>query len=134
MTRGEQMQADILSVLMAQDGVMSAYDIMDALKGSYPKIAPPTVYRALSALTKAGQVHRLESRNGYMACQHDHAEETAVLSICDDCGAVEETASNKILDDLAYDAKKSGFVPSRHVIEMIGTCGDCASAERDASS
>ena len=95
MTRGEQMQADILSVLMAQDGVMSAYDIMDALKGSYPKIAPPTVYRALSALTKAGQVHRLESRNGYMACQHDHAEETAVLSICDDAAPLRKPPRTK---------------------------------------
>ena len=49
-TRGEQMQAQVLSVLKRKGAAMSAYDVLDQLRHEYPKIAPPTVYRALHAL------------------------------------------------------------------------------------
>ena len=54
----------------------SAYDLLDELRGKYPKIAPPTVYRALAALIESGQVHRLESLNAYVACQREDSSST----------------------------------------------------------
>ena len=88
--RGKQMQTEILSILRDCKSPHSAYDLLESLKDIYPKIAPPTVYRALAALVERGQIHRLESLNAYIACQSEAHHQASVLSICEDCGAVEE--------------------------------------------
>ena len=88
--RGEEMQTAVLAILRASDCPHSAYDLLESLKDIYPKIAPPTVYRALAALVERGQIHRLESLNAYIACQSEAHHQASVLSICEDCGAVEE--------------------------------------------
>ena len=59
--RGEKMQAEVLAVLRRRGGPLSAYDVLGELREANPKIAPPTIYRALAALTERGRVHRLES-------------------------------------------------------------------------
>ena len=127
--RGEQMQANVLAVLRHSGGAMSAYGILENLRASNPKLAPPTIYRALAALSERGVVHRLESQNAFIACQSDHGSDATVLSICNDCGSVEESAAPDVLKDLSSLAEKTGFVPKRHVVEIIGRCGDCASPE-----
>ena len=47
-------QADILDVLQSSDAPMIAYQILERLQFDEPDIAPPTVYRALAALTDQG--------------------------------------------------------------------------------
>lgn len=123
--RGELLQSQVLGVLSGAEGPLSAYGILEELRASHPKIAPTTVYRALNALSQQGRVHRLESLNAYMACQHGHQHEDSVLSICDDCGTVEESISPEVMDGLLELAGKSGFAPSRQVVEIHGTCADC---------
>ena len=127
--RSPKMHAEILAVLEKNGSAMSAYDILSELRGEAPKLAPPTIYRALTALTADGRVHRLESQNAFIACKHEDHDHTAVMSICDDCGAVEETSAPGVLEDLSTVASQSGFVPTRHVVEIIGQCGDCAEPE-----
>ncbi len=46
--RGEKTQADVLAVLRRRGGPMSAYEVLGALRERHPKIAPPTIYRALA--------------------------------------------------------------------------------------
>ena len=125
--RGEQMRAEILAVLRDADSAMSAYDVLHRLQASHPKIAPPTVYNALAALTKTGRVHRVESLKAYIACQCDGAHQSAVLSICDDCGAVEERTAPGLVENLAGFVEETGFLPQRHVIEVHGLCSSCSS-------
>ena len=50
-------------------GSMSAYEILGELREEYPKIAPPTIYRALDGLIEQGQVQKLESLNTFITCQ-----------------------------------------------------------------
>ena len=126
------MQEQVLALLSQSHEPLSAYDILGELRASNPKLAPPTIYRALTALTDKGDVHRLESRNAFVACRGDHHESAMVLSICDDCGSVEESASSNVLKTLSDVAAKSGFVPDRHVVEILGRCGDCAAEDQNA--
>lgn len=121
-----QRQKDVLNVLRTHGRPMSAYEILDALKGEEAKLAPPTVYRALTALTDAGAAHELESINAFVLCQCDHADHTPVLAICDDCGAVEEHADRPVMERLTRIARISGFQVWRHVVEVHGFCGTCA--------
>jgi len=48
---------------------LSAYDILDKLH-DFGFRAPLQVYRALDKLIELGLVHRLETLNAFVACQH----------------------------------------------------------------
>lgn len=119
------MQAQVVETLTRAQKPLTAYAILEELRAEYPKIAPTTIYRALSALAEQGKVHRLESLNAYLACQHDHPHEESILSICDDCGTVEERLAPEVMKGLAQLAHQSGFAASRQIVEIHGTCADC---------
>ncbi|MEL6361256.1 MAG: Fur family transcriptional regulator [Pseudomonadota bacterium] len=127
--RGEKMQAEVLAVLRQYDRPLSAYDVLRELREGHPKIAPPTVYNALAALTKKGHAHRIESLKSFIACQCDDHHHDAILSICNACGAVEESVSPAVLQSLSKITGKSGFAPMRHVIEVHGLCASCVGAQ-----
>ena len=123
--RGETTQAEVLAVLCRRKCPISAYGILRELRGTSPTIAPPTVYRALSALRARGHVHRIESLNAFIASRgfrHPHA---SILSICGDCGTVEESDAPELLDKISSIAGRSGFASLRHVVEVHGTCASC---------
>ena len=56
------MQAEVLAALRRRRGPLSAYDVLGKLSAANPKIAPATIYRALSALTERGRVHLLKDQ------------------------------------------------------------------------
>lgn len=130
--RGEIMQAEVLAILRRRGTPMSAYEVLGQLRDSNPQLAPPTIYRALAALTERGGVHRLESLNAFIACKSHSHKDASILSICDDCGEVEEFVAPDLLRELSSIAGQSGFAPTRHVIEVHGQCASCGSAEDQA--
>ena len=91
--------------------------------------APISIYRALDFLLENSLVHRLASRNAYLACGHGHAaEEPIVFLICEVCGDVVEATSAAMrgaLGELAADAK---FSPRAQIMEVAGRCRTCAAA------
>ena len=86
---------------LRQPPALGAYDIMDRLAEHGRRPAPITVYRALDFLLEHGLVHRIESRNAFLACIGDHGEEAAgrtLFLICDHCGAVGEASSPAVAE------------------------------------
>ncbi len=131
-TRGEMWQAEILRVLRRNQTPISAYGVLETLRKTHDKVAPTTIYRALSTLTKYGQVHRVESLNAFIACQCGRHQQTSILLICEECGAVEESVDTSLLEELTNVIGRSGFSPMRHVIEVHGTCGSCGARKAHA--
>ena len=127
--RGEETQAEVLAVLQRRRGPLSAYDVLRILREDNPKIAPPTIYRALAALKERGRVHRLESLNAFIACKCGRHQHASILSICDDCGAVEESVAPDLLKELSNIIGVSGFAPMHHVIEVHGLCASCSGGQ-----
>ncbi|MET1414436.1 transcriptional repressor [Roseibium sp. HPY-6] len=125
-TRGEMWQAEVLRVLHRSDAPVTAYEVLEVLRQTHGKVAPTTIYRALSTLTDCGRVHRVESLNAFIACQCDRHQHTSILSICEECGSVEESVAPELLDEISGLVSKSGFTPMRHVIEIHGMCGSCS--------
>ena len=74
----------VLQALLSSHRPLGAYEVIDELAKSMPRPAPITVYRALDFLMENGLVHRIESRNAYLACAHDHdAAAMVAFLICD---------------------------------------------------
>jgi Fur family transcriptional regulator, zinc uptake regulator len=121
----------VLSVLLGSHKPLGAYEIIDRLAPKMagrlgPRPAPITAYRALEFLRENGLVHRIESRNAFVACVHNHAEgELVVFLICEDCGAVGEASSTEVATTLASAARAAGFAPRSPVIEITGVCSHC---------
>jgi len=119
-------QTDVLSVLEACDKPMTAYQILERLQIHEPDIAPPTVYRTLSALADQGRAHRLESIKAFVPCRCNHVESVPVLAICEDCGSVEEHDGSGLLPKLTALTDRNAFRADRHIVEIHGLCGTCA--------
>jgi Fur family zinc uptake transcriptional regulator len=127
--RGQRLtpiRRDVLVALLASHRPLGAYEIMDRLAPDGPRPAPITVYRALEFLRENGLVHRIESRNAFVACVHAHAAgELVVFLICERCGTVGEAASDEVAVKLRSAARAVGFTPKSPVIEISGICTHC---------
>ena len=116
----------VLEVLAASHKPLGAYEIIDRIARKKARPAPITIYRALEFLMKHGLVHRIESRNAYLACTHNHDSGALVAFLmCDTCGAAGEASTDAMTQVLAAAAKKAGFRPTMSVIEITGTCAHC---------
>ncbi|MEM8768142.1 MAG: Fur family transcriptional regulator [Pseudomonadota bacterium] len=115
--------------LLASDRPLTAYELIACLeKTENRKIAPLTVYRHLEFLIGVGLVHRLESTQSYLPCEHpEHTHESQYL-LCSSCGHVDELESKKLGSLLSSIADKHDFQPSNAIVEVTGLCGDCAKA------
>lgn len=122
-------QEAVLGVLRAAGRPLSAYQILDQTAGEGVR-APPQVYRALEKLIAFKLVHRIETLNAYLYCDHGpHAEEVA-FAICDRCGSVAEIAMKRLRPDLERSAAGTGFVLGEAHVELRGLCEQCAAADR----
>lgn len=124
--RSAARQTDIMRVLRARNTPMTAYQILEELQVEEPSLAPPTIYRTLTALTSQGHAHKLESIKAFVPCRCDHAESVPVLAICEDCGNVEEHDGSNLLPKLSAMTAQSNFKSDRHIVEIHGQCGNCA--------
>jgi Fur family transcriptional regulator, zinc uptake regulator len=117
----------VLVELLADHKPLGAYDLLERVsQREGRRLAPISVYRALDFLVEGDFVHRLSSRNAYIACPHGHeGHDPVAFLICETCGGVDETVSPAMTDALSAAASLSGFVPTRQMIEISGTCGHC---------
>ena len=122
------MRRQVLNALAASHRPIGAYEIMDLVAVDGARPAPITVYRALDFLIEQGLVHRIESRNAFVACARRHASGAVVaFLICEKCGAVGEAPAGPIMQTIGAAAKSMGFTPTMSVIEVAGLCAHCQS-------
>jgi Fur family zinc uptake transcriptional regulator len=128
-TRLTPKRAAVLSILLEAKGPLSAYDLMDryrAVQGQ--SLSAMSTYRMLNLLVDVGLVHKLETTNQFMACQHitcDHRHDTQFL-ICDRCHAVSEvTIEPAILRKLERAAAGAGYLLPTPQLELHGICQTC---------
>ena len=128
--KGERLTPARLAVyaeMLASDRPLSAYELIALLERRQErKIAPLTVYRHLDFLMRTGLVHRLQSAQTYLPCDHpDHPHESQFL-LCSSCGHVDEVESRGVETLLSQIADEHGFRPDNAVVEIKGVCGTCA--------
>ena len=121
-------QALVMNLLGKTKGPLSAYAILDQLHDSGFR-GPVKVYRALEKLMELGLVHRLESLNAFVACQHktcDHQSKKAIIfTIFEICGSIQELVNNGFEHLVQSLEKDIDFLANRSVIELKGICSTC---------
>lgn len=126
----------VLDVMLESHAPVTAYEIIDRIARFGHRPSPISVYRALDFLIANRFVHRIESRNAFLACSSDHAEAAStsetrpalVFLLCEVCGAASEIESAGLgtaLDELATEA---GYSISSSVLEVRGVCPACRAA------
>ena len=129
------LRRQVLEALLASHRPLGAYEIIERLErgetsGKHEKRgpAPISVYRALDFLRENGLVHRIESRNAFVACVHNHAgSDLVVFLICERCGAVGEAPGGGAAEALQASSRAAGFLPKSPLVEIAGICAHCKS-------
>ena len=124
-------QQQVLETLGRAGGPLSAYGILERLQESTIR-APLQVYRALDKLIEHGLVHRLESLNAFVLCDHrcDHSRQPVAFAICDACGGVEEFVDRSVEKGLARWSRDHAFHARRVTLELRGLCETCSEAAK----
>ena len=89
--------------------------------------SPTQVYRALDKLIEIGKVHKIESKNSYIACKNNkclNKSSTAFL-ICNLCEKIIEIEAEVISKQFSTICNKFNSKYSNHNLEIFGTCITC---------
>ena len=91
--------------------------------------APLQVYRALDKLVEIGKIHKIESRNAFIACQNSSCQisKATAFSICESCEKVSEISNTKLSKYLSNFADEAGMKYSKYNLEFFGLCKKCKS-------
>lgn len=116
---------NVFKLIAEYQGAVSAYDLLDRLKALEPNAKPPTVYRALDFLLTQGFVHKVESLNAFLFCEHFDEHHPMQLLICNQCGVVIELHDDAINQAFEQQAQANGFVIINQSIEAHGQCRSC---------
>jgi Fur family zinc uptake transcriptional regulator len=87
---------------------------------------PIGAYELLNALAPHGFVHRIESKNAFVACCEIGVPHRSQFLMCDGCGATLEIPGAELADQLSHSVPAHGFEVHRQVIELSGLCAQCA--------
>ena len=119
-------QQIVLSIIEKAKGPLKAYSILYNVQKKGIK-APLQVYRALEKLIEIGKIHKIESKNAFVACQNSNCKvsKAAAFSICESCEEVTEIDNSKISKYLSSFADRIGMKYKKYNLEFFGLCKKC---------
>lgn len=126
LTRNEDI---VLDALRQAARPLSAYQIMEQTTSRGVR-APQQIYRALQGLVGHRLIHRIETINAYLACQHAAHEHQAAFTVCTSCGRVEEVPLGKTIDSLTQAVARTGFAVQATHLELSGLCAACQAPDK----
>lgn len=121
------LRREVFKIVASSHEAMGAYDIIQNMDRNGSRPAPITVYRILDFLREVGLVHKIESRNAFVACTCDHENyERAALLICEQCDTVAEIDATALTSTIKEITEREAFAVRRPVIELSGICTHCS--------
>ena len=119
-------QQIVLDLIEKSREPVKAYSILNNVQKKGIK-APPQVYRALEKLIQLGKIHKVESKNAFVACKNSNCEITkaTIFSICEICDKVTEIANNKLSKFLNNFDDNTGMKYKKYNLEFFGLCKKC---------
>ena len=119
-------QQVVLEIIIKAKEPLKAYSILYNVQKKGIK-APQQIYRALDKLIEFGKIHKIESRNAFVACKNSNCEisKATVFSICENCEQVEEINDTKLSNYLINYNDKTGMKYKKYNLEFFGLCKKC---------
>ena len=123
LTKNQQI---VLNLVEKSTQPLKAYSILFNVQKKGIK-APLQVYRALDRLVEIGKIHKIESRNAFIACQDSSCQvsKATAFSICQSCEKVTEINNSKLSNYLNNFKDNSGMKYSKYNLEFFGLCKKC---------
>jgi len=126
------LRRQVLGLILEAEAPTGAYDLLERLRQTRLRAAPPTVYRALDFLLEQGLIHKLERLSAFIGCVadphehegHGHAHAAQFL-ICRRCHKVTEIEDSELAHALTDAANRLGFTVAGATIEAEGLCAAC---------
>lgn len=122
----------VLQLIWQSHKPLGAYALLEQLSaqtapGAGQKLAPPTVYRALEFLREQGLVHRIDSLNAFIGCQHPQEPHQRFFLICRECATAVEIISEPLTSAIGSVADAAQFAHEGASVEITGLCSSCRS-------
>ncbi len=119
-------QQIVLDIIEKAKGPLKAYSILFNVQKKGIN-APQQIYRALDKLIKIGKIHKIESKNAFVACTSSNCEisKATAFSICEKCEVVDEVSDVKLSKYLSKFNDKKGMKFKRFNLEFFGLCKRC---------
>jgi Fur family ferric uptake transcriptional regulator len=127
--RQTRQRTALTSLLGELDGFRTAQELHALLRQRGDAVGLATVYRALQALVDDGLVDLLRNEDGeaaYRRCSPVHHHHL----VCRSCGTTVEVADPPVERWATRVAAQHGVADVSHQVEVFGTCGSCATAQR----
>ena len=123
LTKNQQI---VLDLVEKSSEPLKAYSILFKVQKKGLK-APLQVYRALDKLVEIGKIHKIESRNAFVACKNSNCvvSNATAFSICESCEKVTEINNSKLSKYLTNFQDNSGMKYSKYNLEFFGLCKKC---------
>ena len=123
LTKNQQI---VLDLVEKSSEPLKAYSILFNVQKKGIK-APLQVYRALDRLVEIGKIHKIESRNAFIACQDSGCQisKATAFSICESCEKVTEINNSKLSKYLNNFQDNSGMKYNKYNLEFFGLCKKC---------
>lgn len=123
--RGTRQRRALRDCLEQSDAFVSAQQVYDMLAPTKDKVGLTTVYRTLQAMVEAGEVDQIRIDSGetlYRKCRAVHHHHLT----CRACGLAIEIEGPSVERWASKSASEHGFTNVTHVVELFGTCSNCA--------
>ena len=119
-------QQIVLDIIEKAKEPLKAYSILFSVQKRGIK-APPQVYRALDRLIELGKIHKIESKNAFVACKNSNCvvSNATAFSICESCEKVTEINNSKLSKYLNSFQDNSGMKYNKYNLEFFGLCKKC---------
>ena len=120
-------QRIVLDIVEKAKGPLKAYSILFNVQKKGIN-APQQIYRALDKLIEAGKIHKIESKNAFVACKNSNCQisKATAFSICESCEEVSEISDHKLSKYLKTFQEKAGMKFNKYNLEFFGLCKKCS--------
>jgi Fur family transcriptional regulator, zinc uptake regulator len=119
-------QRVVLAIIEKAKEPLKAYSILYNVQRKGIK-APQQIYRALDKLIEIGKIHKIESRNAFVACKNSNCEisKATAFSICEKCEKVTEINNSNLSNYLSNFKDATGMIYNKYSLEFFGLCKKC---------
>ena len=119
-------QRVVLEIIENAKEPLKAYSILFNVQKKGIK-APQQIYRALDKLIEIGKIHKVESRNAFVACKNSNCEisKATAFSICENCEKVTEINNFNLSKYLTNFEDDTGMKYKKYNLEFFGLCKKC---------